>query len=573
MASAGKPTLRCAVYTRKSSEEGLEQPFNSLDAQREACLAFIASQKHEGWAAISTHYDDGGYSGGHMERPALKRLMDDIAHNKVQVVLVYKVDRMSRCLADFAKIIEILDAHQCSFVSVTQAFNTTTSMGRLTLNVLLSFAQFEREVTGERIRDKIAASKRKGMWMGGRVPLGYDLKDRKLVINPAEAELVRKIFRSYLQAGCVSKLKILLDKKGLKSKVRVDANGNKTGGSLYSRGALYKILQNRIYLGEVVHRDHVYRGEHEAIISRELWTRVEGQLRANLQAERNGSRAVMPSLLVGVLHDERGNRYTPSHTVKNGKRYRYYVSQAVIRTPGGQKQESPVRIPAGELESLVVTRLRAFLQSSREVTNALTTRQDNVRTIRTIVAAARSSSEKLGPAGGPNPRMFLRNSVSKVVVHEDEIEIRVGKPALRKSLLGTDSQGSTDNAITGTLALGVKTQLKRCGGQARLIVYTDTSAASAPSPAQPLVRAVARAHDWYGRIVRGELTGARSIARLKGMDERYVSRILQCAFIAPDIVESILEGRQPVRLNLEKFWIAPPLDWAAQHERLGFPAK
>src|SRR5713226_276799 len=325
---------RCAVYTRKSSEEGLEQAFNSLHAQREACEAYIKSQAHEGWRLAKASYDDGGFSGGSMERPALQRLLAEVAAGRINVIVVYKVDRLTRSLADFARIVETLDGHGASFVSVTQQFNTTTFMGRLTLNVLLSFAQFEREVTGERIRDKIAASKRKGMWMGGTVPLGYVVKNRKLMVNATEAERVREIYRQYLKLGCVSKLKIYLERKGIRSRERISQTGRKTGGAAYSRGALYNILQNRIYLGEIEHRGQVYPGEHEGIVPRELWERVQAQLRANNHTHQNVLRAAMPSLLVGLVYDERGNRFTPAHAVKNGKRYRYYVSQAAIKNPG-----------------------------------------------------------------------------------------------------------------------------------------------------------------------------------------------------------------------------------------------
>lgn len=266
MSATDRRSIRCAIYTRKSSEEGLEQSFNSLDAQREACLAYVESQRQEGWRALPTHYDDGGFSGGNMERPALRQLLSDIETRNVDTVVVYKVDRLTRSLADFAKIIEAFDARGVTFVSVTQQFNTTSSMGRLTLNVLLSFAQFEREVTGERIRDKIAASKRKGMWMGGCIPLGYDVADRRLVINESEAEQVRQIFRLYIEYGCVKKVKAHLDAKGITSKVRISRSGNKTGGAIYSRGALYKILGNKTYLGEVPHKDQSYSGEHDALV-------------------------------------------------------------------------------------------------------------------------------------------------------------------------------------------------------------------------------------------------------------------------------------------------------------------
>ena len=318
MAAETKAIVRCAIYTRKSSEEGLEQFFNSLDAQREACHAYTLSQRHEGWRVVDHQYDDGGYSGGSMERPGLTRLLQDIDAGRIDTIVVYKVDRLTRSLADFAKMIEGFDAGGVSFVSVTQQFNTTTSMGRLTLNILLSFAQFERELTGERIRDKIAASKRRGMWMGGTIPLGYDLRDRKLIVNPEEADRVREIFRLYLELGCVAKLKTHLDRKNITSKVRISTAGNKSGGASYSRGALYDILQNRIYLGEITHRDESFAGQHQAIVAQELWDKVQARLAANNQARRNGSSAKCPSLLSALIYDELGNRFTPSHAVKNG---------------------------------------------------------------------------------------------------------------------------------------------------------------------------------------------------------------------------------------------------------------
>lgn len=278
--------VRCAIYTRKSSEEGLEQSFNSLDAQREACQAYIQSQRHEGWKVLPTRYDDGGYSGGNMERPALKKLLEDIAAKQIDTVVVYKVDRLTRSLADFAKIVEQFDRQGVSFVSVTQQFNTTTSMGRLTLNVLLSFAQFEREVTGERIRDKVAASKRKGMWMGGVVPLGYDIVNRRLEINPTEADTIRQIYRSYLDLGCVSKLRQHLDGVGIRSKERVSRAGRRSGGTTISRGALYEILKSPVYIGEVHYQGSVYPGQHEAILDRKVWNQVQTRLKENLQAPR-----------------------------------------------------------------------------------------------------------------------------------------------------------------------------------------------------------------------------------------------------------------------------------------------
>ncbi len=322
--------LNCAIYTRKSSEEGLEKEFNSLDAQREACGAYILSQKHTGWTALPDFYDDGGLSGGTMDRPALQRLLGDITSGKVHIVVVYKVDRLTRSLADFAKIVDVLDSHGASFVSVTQSFNTTTSMGRLTLNMLLSFAQFEREIAGERIRDKIAASKAKGMWMGGNVPLGYDVKERKLIVNDAEAETVRSIFRRYAEIGSVRILADELAVLGIVSKRRQGANGVLAGGNRFSRGALYTLLQNPIYRGEIAHQGKIYPGQHEAIVDAEHWKLVQEKLAGNRQARALGATAEEPSLLAGLIVDGEGHRMTPTHAVKRGRRYRYYVSTALI---------------------------------------------------------------------------------------------------------------------------------------------------------------------------------------------------------------------------------------------------
>src|SRR6266571_3459769 len=323
----GRKMLRCAVYTRKSSEHGLEQDFNSLDAQREAAEAYIKSQAHEGWKLIKTHYADGGLSGGTLERPALQALLGDIRARKIDVVVVYKVDRLTRSLADFAKLVELFEAHGVSFVSVTQQFNTTTSMGRLTLNVLLSFAQFEREIAGERIRDKFAASRRKGMWMGGTIPLGYDVKDRKLIVNVTEAETVRLIFERYLALGCVSKLRVDLDQKGIRSKQRILTSGRVLGGCCFDRGALYHLLRNRIYRGEVVHKGVAYPGEHEPIVDEELWNAVQARLSANL-TERRQARIASGALLAGLIFDDRSHRMSPTYTMRRRNRYRYYVSQA-----------------------------------------------------------------------------------------------------------------------------------------------------------------------------------------------------------------------------------------------------
>jgi site-specific DNA recombinase len=573
MPSEANPRIRCAIYTRKSSEEGLEQPFNSLDAQREACRAFISSQKHEGWRALNTVYDDGGYSGANMDRPGLGRLIEHVKERKIDALVVYKVDRLTRSLADFAKMVEIFDAHQVSFVSVTQQFNTTTSMGRLTLNVLLSFAQFEREVTGERIRDKIAASKRKGMWMGGNVPLGYDVKNRKLIVNATEAERVREIFHQYLKLGCVSRLKTYLESKRIRSKERINQTGRKKGGAPYSRGALYNILQNRIYLGEIEHRGQVYQGEHVGIVPRELWERVQARLRANNNAHQNGLRAAMPSLLVGLLYDERANRFTPAHAVKNGKRYRYYVSQVAIKNPGSCHR-GLVRIPAGEIESLVCSRLRSFLRSTHEVVDTLALQRTNAAATQSVLASAQELSKRLASAAAAETRPLIRNLISRIVVHPESVNVLLDKQVLRSALLdGRSGMSPRADLHNGFLSLKVKARLKRCGGEVRLVLPANSGVEIPVRQVPSLIKAIARARDWYCRIIRGELTGSRSIAEATGLDERYVRRIFQFAFLAPDIAESILDGRQPAKMTLRNFQAHLPNEWAAQRQLLGFPAR
>ena len=432
-----KRSIRCAIYTRKSSEEGLEQSFNSLHAQREACQAYIQSQREEGWRALPTHYDDGGYSGGSMERPGLKQLLADIEARKVDTVVVYKVDRLTRSLADFAKIIEKFDAHGVSFVSVTQQFNTTSSMGRLTLNVLLSFAQFEREVTGERIRDKIAASKRKGMWMGGTIPVGYDISDRKLVVNEEGAELVREVFRLYLKFGCVRTLKTHLDGRGITSMVRVGKSGRTTGGHSFSRGSLYQMLRSRTYLGEVPHKGKWFPGQHQAIIDRELWEQVQSRLSEGIRGTRHGINAAAPSPLRGLVFDPDGNRLTPSHANKNGKRYRYYVSQLVIQDPAAPTA-SPGRIPARDLEQVVLNELKSFFSSGDRVVNALATAEDDVPLTQLLIESGTQTARQLAGLGGAIMSELFSKLVARVVVHQGLVEIHLDKWRMRTHLLGAN---------------------------------------------------------------------------------------------------------------------------------------
>ena len=358
---ATKP-VRCAIYTRVSTEHGLEQDFNSLDAQRDAAQAYIRSQAHAGWTLIRSRYDDGGYSGGSTERPALQRLLADVRARKVDVIVVYKVDRLTRSLADFAKLVELFDEHGVSFVSVTQQFNTTTAMGRLTLNVLLSFAQFEREVTSERIRDKIAASKRKGLWVGGITPLGYETTDRKIVVVEEEAERVRTIFRSYLKLGSLDRLMADLRKRGIVTKIRSLKTGRTVGGIPFTRGPLAHLLRNRFYIGEVVYKGEVFPGEQPAILDRDLFDAVQSKLN-DQKTNRTATRTKSDALLIGRIYDDHGNRMSPSHARKLGVRYRYYVSSALLHGQPG-RAGSVRRVPAAEVEALVACAVREHCNDS-----------------------------------------------------------------------------------------------------------------------------------------------------------------------------------------------------------------
>jgi len=574
MSADRKPVMRCAIYTRKSSEEGLEQSFNSLDAQRESCEAFISSQRHEGWRPVATHYDDGGYSGGSLERPGLKRLLADIAADKINVIVVYKVDRLTRSLADFAKIVEALDAKGVSFVSVTQQFNTTTSMGRLTLNILLSFAQFEREVTGERIRDKIAASKKKGMWMGGLIPLGYNLEDRKLVPNPKEAELVSKIFTLYLELGCVRKLAERLDRDKIRSKVWITQTGARLGGVAFARGALYALLRNRLYIGEIRHRDQWYPGEHEGIVPRSLWDRVQAQLNSNLRRRRNQVRERASSLLTGLVEDEHGTRYTPSFTVKRGRRYRYYISQLAIKNTVSERNDL-TRVPAQELESRVIEKLLAFLKTDAEVFDGLGLSGERPGVASRRVRAAKQLATRLASMSSQDLRDLLASIVWRITIYENRIEIKTRSQELRQQLEGKGMIKSANVPVQNAappsdlISLTVEAKRKRCGGEVHLVV-PPSSGVPREHPKLPLIKALARAQGWYEKVVQGKAFDMRSLARDAGLTERYVGKVFRCAFLAPDIVEAILAGRQPQDLNFDKLVQNVPMSWAEQREQLGF---
>src|SRR5712691_2040430 len=524
MPVTNKRVLRCAIYTRKSSEEGLEQSFNSLDAQREACAAYIESQRHEGWRALSTRYDDGGFSGGSIDRPALTALLSDIDAGNVDLVVVYKVDRLTRSLTDFAKMVELFDAKGVSFVSVTQAFNTTTSMGRLTLNVLLSFAQFEREVTGERIRDKIAASKRRGMWMGGSVPFGYDRVDRKLVLNPAEAELVRKIYRRYVTLKNVLELQAELNREGIRSKRRTNAAGRVTGGVTFSRGALYLLLRNRIYLGEIVHRGESYPGEHKAIVPQELWDQVQERLRANGLAKRLGTYAKEPSLLAGIIYDEQGQRLTPTHTVRRNRRLRYYVTQAVLLPRSGAAGVRR-RIPAYDLEDVVSGQIRKLLAGGHAICDALNAAGLEAQVQKTLVTEAKRLSAHWPKASPPVVRRFLLATVLRITVGEDSIEIELSRAGLMGALLGQagvlKSSGGK-KPVEDSIALTAAIRLGRTGNELRLVLDAPSSEGPRGEPSLALLKAIARARSWYEKLTTGAVDSLHTIAKQTGLDERYV---------------------------------------------------
>jgi site-specific DNA recombinase len=566
--------VRCAMYTRKSSEEGLEQTFNSLDAQREACLSYIESQRHEGWRALSTTYDDGGFSGGTMDRPALTQLLADVEAGRLDTIVVYKVDRLTRSLADFARIVERLEAAGVAFVSVTQQFSTTSSMGRLTLNVLLSFAQFEREVTGERIRDKIAASKRKGMWMGGQVPLGYDLHDRQLLVNPEEADRVRLIFRLYLELKCVHRLTVELETRGMRSKIRIHQTGRTSGGHAFCRGALYAILKNRLYRGEIAHRGAVYPGQQAAIVSTELWDAVQALLAANNQAKRTGVYARDPSLLAGLLFDDRGHRLTPIHTIRRGKRYRYYVSQAVLQNQTAQ-QGRVCRIPALEIEQHVTQRLETWLAMGRELLDQLALPSDDT-VAHTAWLAGAKAWKNLGTREPAQVRAFLLATVRRVTVEETTVQISLSRSGLRAVLSrGTDIPSTVLTPTRGQedqddlMQVSISVRLTRCGAGIRLIVPGESDGERTAKPNATLIKAVARAHGWYERLLSGKEPSLRAIAGEHGVTPRYVRRILRCAFLAPDLVEAILQGRQPPELTLAGLCHTLPLDWAEQRKEIG----
>jgi site-specific DNA recombinase len=529
---------RCAIYTRKSTEYNLELAFNSLDAQREACEAYIKSQAHEGWRLIPIRYDDGAFSGASLDRPALHQLLTDVRSGKIEIVLVYKVDRLTRSLADFAQLIELFDAHGVSFVSVTQSFNTSSSMGRLTLNVLLSFAQFERELIGERVRDKIAASKRKGIWVGGPVPLGYAAVDKKILVVPAEADAVRTIFARYLELGSVRLLAQDLDRQGIRSKPRRLSTGRTIGGGRFGVGALAHLLKNRFYIGEVVYRAEIHRGEHEPILDPARFEAVQAKLAAQALARRCRLRG-SPAILSGRLFDDRGNRMSPAHTNKGGARYRYYVSQAVL-------QRKPLaagaiaRVPAHEIEVLISAALRRHLQANG--TDAL---------------------------GGD--RELVERHIERITLSRKHIHLllrQIGNAAVQADADENASRPVSEQRH-GTVNVTIPWTSTRQAAVKGIIHVPAHNTPMAPSRRDALLMAIAKARNWADELAHGRLGSFAVLAGREGKVERHIRLLVPLAFLSPRIVSGLLDGTAPAHFTITALARVLPWSWAEQERRLG----
>ena len=534
MKTTSVKSVRCAIYTRVSTDHGLDQEFNSLDAQHDAASAYICSQAHAGWTLIRSRYDDGGYSGGSTDRPALQKLLEDIRARKIDVIVVYKVDRLTRSLADFAKLVELFDAHGVSFVSVTQQFNTTTSMGRLTLNVLLSFAQFEREVTSERIRDKIAASKRKGIWVGGPLPLGYELKDGKIIIIENEADRVRLIFRRYLEVGGVNQLVRDLRDRNFLTKVRPLATGATRGGIPFGRGSLFYLLRNRFYIGEVKYKGEVFAGEQPAIMDHALFDAVQQTL-TDQWSHRTVMRNKSDHLLTGLLFDDAGHRMVPTHATKAGVRYRYYVSLPHLY---GESKTASVgsvsRIPATDIEDIVVKSLSEHLTQQEPVSSSSICEKD-----RSVIAA----------------------QIARIDVHKDRLTVRLKSPDTE------ETSASTDDHV-----LSMPWQ-KPPSRKSRQILLPHHASRPDVRPIRierraRLVGAIARSRRWLDEIVSGEVTDVDQIAARQKCSVRQVNMTISLAFLAPGLVRAAVEGRLPRGIGVERLRDAPA-EWNRQFEALG----
>ncbi|MCZ8055310.1 MAG: recombinase family protein, partial [Microcystis sp. LE19-12.2C] len=508
---------RCAIYTRKSTEHNLDLAFNSLDAQREACEAYIKSQAHEGWSLVPDRFDDGGLSGASLDRPALQDLLGKVRARAIDIVVVYKVDRLTRSLADFAKLVELFDAHGVSFVSVTQSFNTTSSMGRLTLNVLLSFAQFEREVIGERVRDKIAASKRRGLWVGGTVPLGYRSIDKKLAVVEQDADLVRKIFADYLRLGSIAELAASLHAEGIRPKGRRRPDGSTTTPERFLVGPLAHILKNRFYVGEIFFRNEVHQGEHAAIVDRSLFDAVQARLAEGI-VRRRVARSQSPSLLAGKIVDDAGCAMSPSHATKKGVRYRYYVSQALLQ---GRRDEagSVARVSAPDVEALVLAALHSHAAED----------------------------------AGLDDRELIETHVERVTVSKGRIAI-----ALRQQ----DSASSTDAPRSADPPPLIEVPFKPSGPMRKGLAHSpDASASISPRDRDLLLRAIGRARNWVDSVEAGRTT-FDAIAATEGLVERHVRRLAPLAYLAPSIVKAIANGTAPAGLTISSLTQALPHAWA-----------
>jgi DNA invertase Pin-like site-specific DNA recombinase len=556
-----QPRLRCAIYTRKSTEEGLDQEFNSLDAQREACASFIASQVGLGWKLVPDRYDDGGISGGTMERPALQRLLQDIRDFKVDVVVVYKIDRLTRSLADFAKIVEVFDGHAVSFVSVTQQFNTTTSMGRLTLNVLLSFAQFEREVTAERIRDKIAASRKKGMWMGGTVPLGYRVQDRKLLINQPEASLVRGLFRRYLELKSVPKLAREVSRQAAAATDPEvpELTRGRYGTRPMFPGMLYKLLVNPIYIGKVRHKGEIYDGEHEPLIDVELFEAVRKQLALGAPVPKGTAMHRDTHLFTGILFDDTGDRMSPTHGKANGRRYRYYVSSRV------RKSEDAVpdswRIPAQEIEKVVREQAVRILRDQPHVARWIEEYASAGQIQRGMARADGFASSLSEHEQAYRQRTTIAMMFRSISLSTSSIRFEVKMREIVGALLEEDLIEQTrgrDDIVTIDLPI----MLRRRGNGMRIVI---DSPYVQPEPDPSLVDLIARAHIYLDRLTGPSVMNTTSIAEALNVDRADVGRILPLAFLSPKMLDTILTGSQPATLRSRHLARTElPIGWAEQ---------
>ena len=508
MDSLGKKLLRCAIYTRKSTDHNLDLEFNSLDAQRESCEAYIKSQAHEGWRLVPGRYDDGAFSGASLDRPALQRLLKEVRANKIDVIVVYKVDRLTRSLADFAKLVELFDQHSVSFVSVTQSFNTTSSMGRLTLNVLLSFAQFEREVIGERVRDKIAASKAKGIWVGGSIPLGYRVINKKVVVVPDEAETVRLIFRRYLEVGSIGALVADLDQKGIRTRRQTLSTGKTRGGIRFGVGTLGHLLRNRFYVGEVAYKGKVHRGEHESILDRALFDAIQAKLAVSATTRLLKMKA-SPALLAGRIFDDRGNRMTPTHTNKKGARYRYYVSHAVLQKRNCRG--SLIRVSAPEIETAVTGAVRRYL-------------------------AGRKLAQRPAPT---DDQGLIEHFVDRILVRPNKLEIHLGEHRKRetagKNRKPRSSEPHKPVIITVPRASASQTAAKG-------IIHTPQPSAPMNGDKQEhLLTAIAKARSWVADLVAGKAS-LDDIAKREGKVERHIRLLAPLAFASPRLISQIIDG-------------------------------